>query len=92
MRFEGQNVLKLRMRYTQWFESEKSTLSMHAYQSDFTNFSRSASMSQITRLYLRALSDEERTSRIDAFLEKTQMPLDPAVREASWQTIQRTEW
>jgi hypothetical protein len=44
------------------------------------------------RLYLCTLFDEERTSRINAFLEKTETPLESAFREATRQTIKRSEW
>jgi hypothetical protein len=47
----------------------------------------SAYVPRIARLHLRMLSDEERASRINAFLVKTEMPLEPEVREAARQTM-----
>jgi metal-responsive CopG/Arc/MetJ family transcriptional regulator len=61
-------------------------------QSERLRISRSAYMTKIARLHLRGLSDAERTAQINTFLEETGMPLEPAVREATQQTMKNSEW
>ncbi|NJK43253.1 MAG: hypothetical protein HC933_02420 [Pleurocapsa sp. SU_196_0] len=61
-------------------------------QSERLVISRSAYLTTIARLHLRGLSDAECTAQINELLEKTKMPLAPAVREVTRRTMKKSEW
>ena len=61
-------------------------------QSKRLGLSRSAFVTQIARLHVKALNDAERTAQIDHFLIGTPIAPDPALTAAARLTFQRNEW